>query len=241
VPDEVKIGVFLHSALDGRCSELAVKVLPETSPLRTALLEGERMSQAELGMGGIRYPLECIVYEPAEPRGAAPAEEGLLEAVGAQIEELPEESQESIELCLQQDVLMLSMPLPGSQKLIVSYETAEPHRMCAVQAAVETGETIDLTDSLVSGREGVRLADVHTAVIRKVRKRRSIAKVFCALLKIARISNEHTADSVDTDQKRKGARSCGTRSSASASPSKRVSCASTCRTSSSTTGREIPS
>ena len=144
----VRINTFLYSnPQTGQKKRVNIRILPGISPIRLALLATRKLPLSVIGECASCFPLDNIVYDFSElSSGASPSPKTIPESLSSQIQRLPEEVQGSIEICVIQDIIIITVPLTAGQNIDVALHKNAPHKIVAVHLKTHDGEEYkDLT------------------------------------------------------------------------------------------------
>lgn len=163
----IRCSAFLYTnPQQGEKVEVPIRVFPGISPFRLTVLAAGALDCNQIGEEGFCFPHERIVYEAFDPTSEAIGQASQIpEVVIEQLEELPEEAQEGIELSTTAETVIVELPIPQGRSARVSYARTPPHFIENVQVGNETNGVLeDVTEACLDGRRRVRLRDVFAAL-----------------------------------------------------------------------------
>jgi len=144
----VNINTYLYSnPQTGHTERVNIRVLPGISPIRLGLLATNKLTPSVIGEYACCFPLDKIIYDSSEPSsGVWPSAKDISESLTNQIQRLPEEVQERLEICTIQDLIIITVPLASGQNIDIALHSNIPHQIAAVHLKThDSDEYKDLT------------------------------------------------------------------------------------------------
>ena len=123
----VRVNAFIYAeAPKGPYTRCPLKILPDQSPIRTALAGSDILCTT--GKPHLDFPLERIVYD-AEKSSAEPndARQSIPSVLVEQLGELPDEIAGRTEIYPNKDVILISLPSLNDYRICIAYKVTESH------------------------------------------------------------------------------------------------------------------
>ncbi|MBL7223900.1 MAG: Mov34/MPN/PAD-1 family protein [Candidatus Brocadiae bacterium] len=161
----IRIDAFIYSdPQKGAWLPARVRVLPSPSPFRGSARSSMGASPDGVG-GAARFPMERIVLEGQDADRVAPEQDGDFGALASQLARLPERAQQEVELRAETGSLLIKLPLPGGDAVLMALSKRPPHSVqtvCIIDEVTLDGK--DVTAGAVGMARRTCLCDAYERV-----------------------------------------------------------------------------
>jgi hypothetical protein len=177
----VRTGAFVYTdPQNGEHVASALRILPGLSPVRLMLLARGRFDRRSLGEHAVGFPLARVEFEAWKSKAAAEDEPAKVPpGIVAQLEQLPEAVQHTVELAFTETLVVVTFKLPDGRLADVGLNRSAPHALKALRVREPaTGHKSLLTQEFVDAKHE-RLSEIHQALVE--RDARGIASAGAAI------------------------------------------------------------
>lgn len=151
-----------------------IRALPETSPVRLALLRCGDLGHGDLGEDVSGFSTEHLRYVSTEPQSQAAAETTpVFPALAQEIRRLPAQAREQIELTAAKGLVVVGSCLPMGQRALIAVEAEPPHPIRAahiLSASRDRAEDVS-AEVLATGQVSLLQAYGKLASLSRLRSR----------------------------------------------------------------------
>jgi hypothetical protein len=164
----VRVRAFLYTnPRAGLKTEVSLRVLPGVSPFRTIGLASGKLAPDDIAAYASGFPMCKIIFESHDRREASSAGKlSTFEKLAQQFQELPEQIQAGIELDVEGDFVIVTLPISEHRNLRVAYSG---HQTNEIQAVLlydnNTAQPRDLTRDLLHGRRDLTLKNLYESLL----------------------------------------------------------------------------
>ena len=125
----IRTNAFLYDAPQaGQFSRAGLRVIPEISPLRLAILAGGQLGIIDIGEHARWFPMARIRYDEADPNEMLPGRPTPgLDSLSEQIRRIPEAARDRIEISTGPGTVTLNVPLPAGATGRIIVDEEPPH------------------------------------------------------------------------------------------------------------------
>jgi len=170
----VRINAFLYD--DPQAAQerrIPIKVIPGISPIRMALLAGDKIAPEAIGEPFRGFPLELIDYDRFDPSVSADnSSDHVPEAIVSQLRQLPSEAiDENIDLYVEDNLVIVNLQLYEGATVDIAIDQRSPHSIRGIYVkTTPDDEAKDVTDKLLQAGCDIGLAEVYKRLLAKFRK-----------------------------------------------------------------------
>lgn len=153
----VRINSFVHTdPQSGQCQRCRIHVLPGVSPIRLVLINLGLLNGTDVGIRDVRFPMDRIIHDRAEPSDGAEDHENeqtaLPDLLAEQCRRLPETVLEGMTVTLDDGLVVFELPTASEARVLVACDGEAPHVIRGVCfKATDDGELRDATAHVLAG------------------------------------------------------------------------------------------
>ena len=162
-PVRIRVNSFFYSdARNGQGARCGIRVLPGISPVRASLITSGLLDDSVLGFQGFQFSTDRIDFDDAQPDSEPEQTLAVPDALIDQIRELPDSLQDQLSATLEEDLIIVTLPLPEAFAVYVAYAAAEPVTIKAIEMARCGSDTIhDVAGHLIKKNDTPRLRTIY--------------------------------------------------------------------------------
>jgi hypothetical protein len=165
---QVRVRAFLYTdPRAGLKTEVRLRVLPGVSPFRTIGLASGKLAPDDIAEYASGFPMYKIIFESHDRREASSVGKlGTFEKMAQQFQELPEQIQDGIELDVEGDFAIITLPVSEHRSLRIAYSGDRTNEIQAVFLYDDsTAQPRDLTQNLLHGRRDLTLKNLYESLL----------------------------------------------------------------------------
>jgi hypothetical protein len=178
----VRINAFLYD--DPQAAQerrIPIKIIPGISPVRMALLAGDKIAPKAIGEQFRGFPLELIDYDRFDPSASSDnSSDQVPEAIVSQLRQLPSEAMdENIDLYVEDNLVIVKLPLYEGATVDIAIDQRSPHRIRGVYVKITPdNEAQDVTDKLFQEGHDIGLVEAYKMLLAELceKPKRNLAR-----------------------------------------------------------------
>jgi hypothetical protein len=161
-PQSVRVDNYFYvDARRGVSFRAGLKVLRGISPIRKALIGSAILPEAALGYQCFGFPLDRINFDAAVADGASSAAPALPQDLRKQLEEVPASLGGELNIVLEDDLAVITMPLANEASALIVTPLAPPCPVVSVCIVdVPNARPREITGEVLADRKNMRIAQV---------------------------------------------------------------------------------
>ena len=165
--DRLRINPFIYfDAPQGQLQKCRIKVLPGTSPIRTAIESREGEREIDLSFSTPAHPMNLLDYEKVDEHESNTSDKPVSERILEEIRSLPEDVLDNMEISLKGEIVSISLPLLRSgERVFVEYSNDSDSNIKSIFYKKPSSEVSDITAVALKATRTTSLSKIYRTAL----------------------------------------------------------------------------